>query len=196
MTQEAGRIKKIVAFKKKVERRVGKLESELKELRSILEVVDSILLEKGFKRAEIAEKPAAAEVSPVEEAQVPLSPQLSAEYEKAIPLKAVTGELLAKLYINQNSMRVVPAEDKDFNVNTPPFTQFLVERVLEKMKEKDNELARTGKLSSDEIFSYNIVQEGDRIRELVIENFSDERLRELKSSTRWTLEKMYEKTKG
>lgn len=196
MTQEAGRIKKIVAFKKKVERRVGELESELKELRSILEVVDSILLEKGFKRAEITEKPAAAEISPVEEAQVPPPPQPSAKYGKAIPLKAVTGELLANLYINQNSMRVVLAEDKNFSVNTPPFTQFLVERVLEKMKEKDNELARTGKLTPDEIFSYNIVQEGDRIRELVIENFSDKRLKELKSSTRWTLEKMYEKTKG
>ena len=88
------------------------------------------------------------------------------------------------------------AEDKNFNINTPPFTQFLVERVLAKMQEKDSELARTGQLTTDKIFSYNIVQEGDIIHEIVIKNSDANRLRELKSSIRWTLEKMYEKTKG
>lgn len=197
MSQEAGKIKKFVAFKKKVEAKIGQLESELNELRSMLEAVDSILLEKGFKRAEIARKPDAAEVSPVEEeAPVQQFPQPSAEYDKVIPLKAATGELLADLHINENSMRIVLAEDKDFNINTPPFTQFLVERVLAKMQEKDNELASTGKLTSDKIFSYEIVQEGERILELVIKNLSDKRLSEIKSSARWTLEKMYEKMKN
>jgi len=195
MSQEAGKIKKFVAFKKKVEAKIEELECELEELRSMLEAVDSILLEKGFKRAEIAKKPDVAEVSPVEE-EVPVQqfPQPSAEeYEQVIQLKAATGELLADLHMNQNSMRIVLAEDKYFNINTPPFTQFLVERVLAKMQEKDNELASAGKLTSDKIFSYEIVQEGERILELVIKNLSDKRLSEIKSSVRWTLEKMYEK---
>jgi len=197
MSEEAEKIKKIVAFKKKLEKKVEGLESELNEQRLMLEAVDSILLEKGFKRAEISKTPVTAEVSPVkEEALVELPPQLSSEFENVIPLKTVTGEPLATLYIEQDSLRIVLAEDKDFNINTPPFTQFLVERVLAKMQEKDSELARAGQLTADKIFSYNIVQEGDIIHEMVIKNFDANRLRELKSSIRWTLEKMYEKTKG
>jgi hypothetical protein len=93
-------------------------------------------------------------------------------------------------------LRVVPAEDKTFDINTPPFSQFLVERVLTKMQERDNELVRTGHLGPDKIFSYSIVQEGDVIREIVIRNVDADRLRELKSSIRWTLEKMYEKMRS
>jgi hypothetical protein len=196
MSEEAEKIKKFVTFKKKLEKKVEGLESELNEQRLMLEAVNSILLEKGFKRAEIAKTPVTAEVSPVkEETPVELPPQLSSEFENVIPLKTVTGESLATLYIEQDSLRIVLAEDKSFNINTPPFTQFLVERVLAKMQEKDSELARAGQLTTDKIFSYNIVQEGDTIHEMVIKNFDANRLRELKSSIRWTLEKMYEKTK-
>jgi len=197
MSEEAEKIKKFVAFKKKLEKKVEGLESELNEQRLMLEAVNSILLEKGFKRAEIAKTPVTAEVSPVkEETPVELPPQLSSEFQNVIPLKTVTGESLATLYIEQDSLRIVLAEDKNFNINTPPFTQFLVERVLAKMQAKDSELVRSGQLTTGKIFSYNIVQEGDTIHEIVIKNFDANRLRELKSSIRWTLEKMYEKTKG
>jgi len=190
------KIKKFVAFKKKLEKRVKMLESELNELQLMLETVNSILLEKGFKHAKIAKTPVTAEVSPMkEEAVVELPTQPSTTYEKVIPLKTVTGEHLAILHTNQDSLRIVLAEDKDFNINTPPFTQFLVERVLAKMQEKDSELAKAGQLTPDKIFSYNIVQEGDKIHEIMVKNFDANRLRELKSSIRWTLEKMYEKSK-
>jgi uncharacterized coiled-coil protein SlyX len=194
MSQEAEKIRKFVAFKKKIEKRVEELESALNEERSMLEAVNSILLEQGFKRAEIAKTPAAAEVSLVKEDQLVQPPQPSATHEDVIPLKAVTGELLANLYVNQDSLRVVPAEDKRFDTNTPPFKQFLMERVLVKMHEKDSELTRTGKLAPERIFSYNIIQEDDIIHEIVIKNLDANRLRELKSSIRWTLEKMHEKT--
>jgi len=46
------------------------------------------------------------------------------------------------------------------------------------------------------MFSYNIVQEGELIREIIIKNVDEERLKELKSSIRWTFEKMYEKMKS
>ena len=197
MSQEAEKIKKLIAFKKKLEKKVEKLESELDELRLMVEVVHSILLEKGFKRAEIAKEPAAIEALPQgEEAIVQPSPEAEAEYENVIPLKTAEGELLANLYVSEDSLRVVPAEDKNFNTNTPPFTQFLVERVLSKMQEKDNKLARVGEITQDKIFSYNIVREGDMVQEIHVRNFDADRLRELKSSMRWTLEKMYEKMRS
>lgn len=196
MFQDAEKIKKLIVFKKKLEEKVEDLESELKELQAMLETVNSILLEKGFKRAEITKPLAKVEaLPPKEEVAVEHAPS-QMEYESITELKAVTGEFLANLYVSGNSLRVVLAEDKNFNVNTPPFTPFLVERVLAKMHEKDSELARAGQLAPDKVFSYNIVREGDIIREITIKNLGETRLRELKSSIRWTLEKMYEKMKS
>jgi uncharacterized coiled-coil protein SlyX len=198
MSQDSEKLKRLVSFKQKLEKRVEELELELKELQATLEALNYILIEKGFKRAEITKPPAEIEaLPPKEEVTVePSPPQLPTEYESVIPLKTVTGELLATLHVSEDSLRVAPAEDKNFNVNTPPFTPFLVERVFAKMQEKDNELARTGQIAQEKIFCYNIVREGDVIREITIKHVDQDRLRELKSSIRWTLEKMYEKMKS
>ncbi len=192
MDQDAEKIKRLVFFKKKLEEKVVTLESELKELQAMLETVNSMLLEKGFRHAEIKAEAITAEISQSHEE--PLAGSI--EYENIIPLKTFNDELLANLYVSENLLRVVPAENKTFNINTPPFTPFLIEKVFIKMKEKDNELIRAGQLSPDKIFSYDIIQDGNAIREIVIKNFDADRLRELKSSIRWTLEKMYEKMKS
>lgn len=190
MSEEAEKIKRLVAFKKKLESKVEQLESELKELQALLETINTVLLEKGFKRAEIAKGAPAVEPQ-VTEAEL----KGEAEPENVIPLKTFDNVLLANLYVDENLLRVVPTEERRFNVNTPPFLQFLVEKVFLKMQEKDSELAKAGQLPYDKIFSYNIIRDGDMIQEIVIKNFDETRLRELKSSIRWTLEKMYEKMK-
>ncbi len=181
--KEEEKLKRIAELRSILEKRIRETETELEGLRVILEFVDAKLLEKGFKRAEIG-KPAPAPPVPVEPA---------IGFEETVPLKTVAGDLLANLYVAEDSVRVVPAEDKIFDVNTPPFMPFLVERVLTKMQEVDQETARTGEITPDRIFSYNIVRDGDVIREIAIKNVGSERLRELKSTVRWTLEKMYEK---
>jgi hypothetical protein len=71
----------------------------------------------------------------------------------------------------------------------------LVERVLVKMQEKDREAAGTGEIAPDKILSYSIVRDGDILREITIRNIGSDRGRELKSTIRWTLEKMHEKMK-
>jgi hypothetical protein len=201
MSQDSEKIKALVAFKTKLEKRIEELDSETKELEAMLDVVNSILLEKGFRRGdlkEVAPKPIeevpSAEASVAREEKPAL--QHVAESESVIPLRTVNDESLAIIYVNKDSLHVLPDESKSFSVNTPPFSHFLVERVLAKMQEKDNELVRMGQLTPDKMFAYNIIREGDLIREIVIKNVDEERLRELKSSIRWTLEKMYEKMRS
>lgn len=193
MSKEAEKIKKLVAFKKRLEKKIEELESEFKEMQSMLEAVNTILLEKGFKQVEIPKATATVEVSKPEEEAI-IKP--AREYESVVTLETVTGEPLVNLYISEDLLRVVPVEDKNFNVNTPPFTQFLIERVLAKMQEKDKELAGTRQLAPDKIFFYDIIRDDDTIREIRVKNFDANRLRELKSSIRWTFEKMYEKMKS
>jgi hypothetical protein len=184
--KEEAKLRRIAELRSILEKRIKETETELEGLQVILEFVDAKLLEKGFKRAEIGKQAPAP--------PVPMEPAI--ESEETVPLKTVAGELLANLYVAEGSVRIVPAEDKTFDVNTPPFMPFLVERVLTKMQESDQEVARTGEITPDEIFSYNIVRDGDMIREIAIKNVGSERLRELKSTVKWTLEKMYEKTQS
>jgi hypothetical protein len=200
MSEDSEKMKRLIGFKKKLEDRTEQLDSELKEVETMLETVNSLLLEKGFKHIEIP-KETAKTTSAIREEQ--RGAQFETEAASATPsqesvmqLKTADGEPLAELLINEieQSLRVVPARDKSFSVDTPPFTQFLVERVLQKMRERDEELVGAGQITPERVFSYDIVQEDNMLREIVIRNVDADRLRELKSSIRWTLEKMYEKT--
>ena len=57
-------------------------------------------------------------------------------------------------------------------------------------------MAKSGLLPPDKMFAYDIATEGELIREIIIKNVDDNRLKDLRSSIEWTLEKMYEKTKN
>lgn len=193
-------MKSMIAFKKRLEEQLEKLNAETKEVQATLDTVNTILLEKGFKRGDIKEAPEAPApkevILPIQEAEASKpAAQHTPEPESVIPLRTMNDDPLAIIYFDKQSMHVLPDESKHFSVNTPPFANFLVEKVFVKMQEKDNELARMGQLTPDKMFSYNIVREGDLIREIIIKNVDDERLKELKSSIRWTFEKMYEKMK-
>lgn len=184
------KIKKIAELRTLLEERVNKMEKELEQWKTLLDLVNTTLLKEGFKKAEIV-KPLPPTPPPPEE-EAPVQPPVF-EYEKAIPLKTITGELLANLYVDEDSLRVILAKDKNFDFNIPPFRTFLLERVLTKMQEKDKENASAGKITPDKILTFNIVREGDILREIIIHNIGPDRFRELKSAIKWTLEKMYEK---
>jgi hypothetical protein len=198
MSQDSEKLKTLVNFKKKLEKKIEELDSEMKDLTATLDVVNSVLLEKGFKRGDIKEVKAPEEKEPptvhvkVEE-EKPTEPR-ALEPESVLPLKTMSDEPLAIIYVKMDALHVLPDESKKFSVSTPPFQAFLVERVLAKMQDKDNELVRMGQLTADRKFTYSIVNEGNLIREIILRNVDEDRLKELKSSIRWTLEKMYEKT--
>lgn len=188
-----------------MEEQLEKLNAEAKEVQAALDTVNSMLLDKGFKRGdikEVAEMPVPIEVVlPKQEPELPIvvvqrGAALKIEKESVVPLKTMADEPLALMFFDKQAIHVLPDESKNFSVNTPPFTNFLVEKVFSKMQEKDSELVKAKQLSVDKMFSFNIVREGDQIREIIIKNVDEERLKELKSSIRWTFEKMHEKMKG
>jgi len=186
--EEKEKIKKIARLRATLENRVETMEAELDGLKTLLSLIDETLIKEGFKRAEISK--------PVETApKQPTPPPPAAPQKKGVPLKTVTGDFLAYFCIEKDLLQITLAEDKNFDINTPPFKSFFVERVLAKMEEKDREDAGKGKIDPEKILSYDIKQDGDTLREITIRNLRRDRSRELKSSIRWTLEKMYEKMK-
>ena len=204
LSQDPERMKTMIAFKKRLEEQLEKLTTETKEIQATLDTVNQILLEKGFKRGDIKEVTAAPtlalkEVVLPKHENEPPKPSLTQQHtepESVIPLRTMADEPLALLYFDKQTIHVLPDETKNFSVNTAPFTNFLVEKVFSKMQEKDKELVRLGQLTPEKMFSYSVVREGDLIREIIIKNVDDERLKELKSSIRWTFEKMFEKMKS
>jgi hypothetical protein len=198
------RMKTMIAFKKRLEEQLETLTAEAEEIQATLDTVNQILLEKGFKRGDINEVSTAPTLAlkevvlPKHETEPPKTvlTQQHTEPESVIPLKTMADEPLALMYFDKQTIHVLPDETKNFSVNTAPFTNFLVEKVFSKMQEKDKELVRLGQLTPEKMFSYSVVREGDLIREIIIKNVDDERLKELKSSIRWTFEKMFEKMKS
>ncbi|MEM2027245.1 MAG: hypothetical protein QW341_02710 [Candidatus Bathyarchaeia archaeon] len=186
---EEERLKKIAELREFLEERIRSLEMEIEGLRLVLEFVNTLLLEKSFKRAEEIVPPKAAETAPV------TAPPIR-EGARVIPLKTSTGEILANIYIENRNLHVIPEADKKFYTDTPPFEAFLIDKVLSRMRDVDQEAVKRGELIPEEALSFEVKTEGNLIREIIIRNITPQRERELRSAIRWTLEKMYEKTKG
>jgi len=186
-------IKKVAKLRANIEKKIAELEAELDEQRTLLTLIDSTLVKQSFKRAEI-QKPSPAK-RPQQAAPKPYKPAPVTPQRKGTPLKTITGDVLAELLSENDGLHIVFPADKNFDINTPPFTSFFVERVLAKMHEKDKEDVTAGKLDPDKVLSFDIKQEGNIMKEILIKNIRSSRIREIKSSMRWTLEKMYERMK-
>lgn len=201
MSVKSDKLKILVEFKKRLEEKIDQLESELNEMKVTLETLNLIIIEKGFKRGNIKsvnfipkQNKIASKISHSLTEPKPTVYQ-SKETESVIPLKTKKGESLAIMHVNKKILHILLDETKKFSINTPPFDSFLVGRVLLKMKQKDKEFVNIGVLTAEKMLDYEIITEGDLLREIVIKNVNRDRLKELRSSIRWTLEKMYEKEK-
>lgn len=185
-------IKKVAKLRANVEKKIAELEAELDEQRTLLNLIDSILVQQSFKRAELQKPIPAQTPQPVSPKQV-TKPQTVAPQRRGTPLKTITGDVLAEFVSEKDALHIVFPEDKKFDITTPPFTSFFVERVLTNMHDKDKENVNLGKLDPDKVLTFDIMQDGNIIKEILIRNLSPEHSREVKSSIRWTLEKMYER---
>lgn len=169
-----------------LERRIKQQEEEVSYLRSFLEVVDSLLTERSFRRVDI--KQPDANVRRTE----PASPA-----PDGIPIMTTEGVRIASMNVGSHSVEVVPEATVNLDPNSPPLRSFLVAKVLEPMLTKDKEAATAGSLPPDNMLTYEVEQEGGRLKTIIIRNYGDDRrLLELKNAIRWTLRRMYEKNPG
>lgn len=190
---EREEIETLLKSKARIERKINWHENELEQLHTILSLLERRISEKSFRPAETLK--AKAKPALPKEAQPPIPPKPEREMQ-AIPMKSADGTLLGTIYIGEKEIKAIPSPDISFNVNTPPFNQFLITKIINGMISKDRSDAMNGKISPDEMLTYRVNQDGDIIREISIRNYGDERRAvTLKNSIRWTLEKMYEKMK-
>ncbi|MCS7125995.1 MAG: hypothetical protein NZ929_03700 [Aigarchaeota archaeon] len=195
MSQEEKEKPKILAeLKEYLERRISDLEKELELLRLMVEVVDEKLVEKSFKKPSLTPEVKEVVKEPLMKGEPQASMTSELEEGKIRILKAKTGEVLARVIISPNELRFIIDPEVKVTVDTKPFSSFLVKKVLEAMSRMDGERVKKGALPPGQELSYNIIQDGDRVKEIVVRNFREEyRIREIVNAIRWTLETIFEK---
>jgi hypothetical protein len=168
-----------------LEQRASELSEETKKLNSYLSIIDEILAEKSFKKIEIPKSQINSVTRP---------PMETRKFPRDITPLIVEGKKIGEIFVEGSNLTVIPGENMKFDVSSPPMRAFLVSKVLDPMKVKDQKELREGKISKGEQLTYEIDQEKGNLKVLVVHNFGDQkRLLELKNAIRWTFRRIYEK---
>ena len=180
--QESEKLKALASIKEYIERRIEELREELSMLEKLRSFVDEELASISFKKAAEV-KPAPP---PAERAERPEAPPAAGRVRV---LRSKTGEVLAKVMISPNELRFMIEPRVNLSRDARPFQSFLLKKVLEAMSRSDKERVEKGLIPPGHELEYEIIYEGDRVREIVVRNFREEyRLREIVNAVRWTLE--------
>ena len=193
---EANETKKLLVFKASLETRFREIEQEMTDIRTALDEINGLLVTTGFKTFTTPTTSTPIYVSkpgPEEETTMttPLAPPPD---DDEMSITGKDGTQLGTIIVEGSTLVFTPSEVFKFTTDIPPFQSFLLERVLDNMRRTDQERASNGELEPQDILEYTVETDGDMISKLSITNYGGERrLRELNSSLRWTLDKMYDK---
>jgi hypothetical protein len=186
-------IKRAAEIKQWAESRIAELDEEMTRLKEILSILDVFLRKTSFQSASTIPKgvQSGAAASSQKSAQI----SVTTEYKEVKPLtRAKDGQLLANAYVSDSSVAVVPASDIVLESTKPPFKSFFLNRILEGMRSKDLENVSAGRLSEDEVLSYDVEDQDGVIRKIVVNNYRDKgRLNEIFNTSAWTFARMLEK---
>jgi hypothetical protein len=184
LAEDDADLKRLAEMKAYLEKKISDSVKETEKLRSMVEIVDSLLADKSFRRVKIATP-----------AQTAPAAELTKLASEIWPITTPEGTHLADVQTSESEIVLVPDPNIRYDVSSPPLRAFLVSRVLDPMHAKDEELARTGQLSPDLILSYEVQEDRGILKTLHVRNFRDQgRLTELRNAMRWTIRRMYEKT--
>ena len=172
--------RKLLRIRTDLEGRIERLEEEIQDIKKAIMEIDKSIVRQGFRRPSVD--------------QFDKTLDEDMKDENRISMKTKDGVTLGFLSINENEINFHPVDEWEFTLDVPPLNSFFIERVLSNMKTTDEEKATRGEIPPDKVFSYEVITEGDQITGINIKNYGGERrLREIRSSLRWALEKMYEK---
>jgi hypothetical protein len=191
-------VKRLLKFRSDLEARASALQFEIGDLKKAMAVIDGAIVQEGFRQPggfqpmSVAKKPEAPKpAAPVERGPSPEQDPAGSQ-----SVQAKDGTVLGKLAVTEREIVFTPREGMVFLTSTPPFQSFLVERVLQSMKESDEQKAAAGELDPSEALGFQVEAEGEEIRRIMVRNYGGERrLREIQSGFRWSLDKMYDKAR-
>lgn len=168
-------VKKAAETKLWLEGRIAQLQEEMERLRETLGYVDASLRASTFKPAieMMTESREAAEVRELK--------------------RDKGGQVIGRASVTADAVEIEPA-GVALKSATPPFKSFLMGKILQGMKTKDEELVKAGKLPKGSELRFDLEESNGSIEKLVIENYRDKaRLSEILNTVAWTFSRMLEK---
>ena len=176
MSAPDDQVKRAAELKLWLENRISELQEEMDRLRETLGYVDSTLRAGTFR-------PAIEMIGEEKEA-----------VEKRELKRDKGGALVAEASVTPESLTVEPKEGVVLKTDTPPFKSFLVGKILQGMKVKDQELVAAGKLRKGQELRYDVEESEGVISKVMVENYRDKaRLNEILNTVSWTFSRMLEK---
>ncbi len=185
-------IRKLLKMRTDLEERVEQLEAEIADVKAAMSVIDKSIVGQGFRQSSAFQPLSPTETTPPE--TKPSEPKSVEPQIDGSAIQAKDGTALGRIQITDDTLVFTPREGLAFMTSTPPFQSFLIDRVLTNMKTSDEARAASGEIAPDQVLSYQVIAEGEQIVSLTVHNYGGERrLREIQSSLRWSLDKMYDK---
>lgn len=168
-------VKRAAELKLRLEARIAQLQDEIEMLNETLSYVDDTLRASTFRPA----------------IEMMAEPREAPEVRELKRDKG--GNVIATASITPESVTIEPA-GVSLNSATPPFKSFLVGKILQGMRSKDEDLVKDGKLAKGSELRFDVEESNGSIGKLIIENYRDKaRLNEILSTASWTFSRMLEK---
>ncbi|MDV3277367.1 MAG: hypothetical protein LYZ69_02730 [Nitrososphaerales archaeon] len=169
-------VKKAAELKLWLENRIAELQEEMERLEETLGYVDTTLRASTFRPA----------IEMIEEArEIPEIRELKRDKG---------GQVVATASVTVDSVTIEPKEGMNLRQGTPPFKTFLLGKILQGMKTKDEELVSARKLGKGQELRFDVEEADGAISKLIIENYREKaRLNEILNTVAWTFSRMLEK---
>jgi hypothetical protein len=102
--------------------------------------------------------------------------------------------VVAHASITPSRLSIELLPEVSLKVDTPPLKSFLLGKILQGMKARDEELSSKGKIRKGEEIKFKVEDKNGKLERVVIDNYREkERLMELINTISWTLSRMLEK---
>lgn len=169
-------VKKAAELKLWLEGRIAQLQDEMERLRETLGYVDTTLRATTFRPA----------IEMMAEAR---------EIPEILELKRDKGgQVIATASVTSDAVSIEPKEGVPLKPTTPPFKSFLIGKILQGMKTKDEEMVRAGKLGKGMELRFDVEENNGLVGKVIVENYREKvRLNEILSTVSWTFSRMLEK---
>src|SRR5919112_4551859 len=167
---------------------ISEKQEEIERMKITLSLIDSVLKQGSFKTAanlNLNKKSFSNEKSSVVENGIKRDDisriqKNQEEKPQALETRQIKrmkdNAVIAQVEVSKEGIVIIPMESINFNLETPPFKSFFINRILEGMKSKDLDKVKQGQIESISTISFNTIPKDNNdniIKKIEIKNYRD-----------------------
>lgn len=188
---------------------ISEKQEEIERIKITLSLIDSVLKQGSFKTAanlnlnkkSFSNEKSSSVENGVKKDDTSRIQKNQEEKPQALETRQIKrmkdNTVIAQVEVSKERIEIIPMESINFNLETPPFKSFFINRILEGMKSKDTDKMKQGQLSETDVISFYTLPKDNSeniIKKIEINNYRDkERINEIFNTVAWVFTRMLEK---